>query len=602
MESVDVQSAACDAAPAADSYTCWQHPFNSSQIRMHPVALRRLSDDALERVKAKAAAEIGGILWGRILGGSVVIEDAQFISSNGPLFNTTPLDARNLIEGIKCNRTDGLQLVGYFRSHIRDGLCLSAQDQAFINRYLHNPQHLFLLIRPFEMGICVGAFFFWRDGELQTDASDLEIPFLALEHQPVAQDEAIATHVEEPRFAAAQTALPDGVTPTTHANPAAHLSPESRMPETLVQSARVSTKRSWFALIGIACIIGIIAAGLAAIYVAFPLLRERALESVRPVATSPEIGLKVARAPDGQLDLTWNRTALERVHAERALLTITDGSISKQLAVDAAQLHSGMLTYFPSGSDVQFRLEITLNPGHSVAESVRVILPTGAVAEALATAVAPAISKHVSGVEKSVPAALGVHSTPPPVTSPSPFKAPAYIPPRAALSPPNSRQTRAPDLKLDLAAMTYTGLPSSLSALPGPPAHMPAPPPLALARNGQSAKLPVPKLAPPVTQPARTLNAYVPPHPIRQVMPDVKMAGPGLAAQAGKVEVQVTIDENGHVTDARPVLSAPRTTGLIVNAAITAARQWIFKPATLHGKPVAAEHRIVFDFQNQGNR
>lgn len=83
-------------------------------------------------------------------------------------------------------------------------------------------------------------------------------------------------------------------------------------------------------------------------------------------------------------------------------------------------------------------------------------------------------------------------------------------------------------------------------------------------------------------------------------MPDVKMAGLGLAAQAGKVEIQVTIDEAGHVKDARPASNAGKISGLVLNAAIAAARQWIFQPATLHGKAVVAEHRIVFDFRQEG--
>lgn len=372
------------------------------------------------------------------------------------------------------------------------------------------------------------------------------------------------------------------------------------MPEAPVQSARVSTKRSWFAVIGMACIIGVVAAGLAAIYVAFPLLRDRVLASIRPVATSPAIGLKVARAPDGQLDLTWNRTALERVRAERALLTITDGPISKQLAMDGPQLHSGMLTYFPTGSDVQFRFEIALNPGHSIAESVRVILPQGSVAEAPVIPVAPAISKHVPSSEKPPAAALNARSTAVAAVALLPFKAPAYVPPHAVLSSQNSHQARAPDLKLDLAVTTYAALPSSLSALPPPPAHIPAPPATASARNAPPVKPPV-KLASTSTATAHTVVAYIPPRPLRQVMPDVKMAGPGLAARAGRVEVQVSIDEEGHVKDVRPVLNA-KTTGLVLNAAIAAARQWVFQPATLHGKPVAAEHRIVFDFQSQESR
>ena len=83
-------------------------------------------------------------------------------------------------------------------------------------------------------------------------------------------------------------------------------------------------------------------------------------------------------------------------------------------------------------------------------------------------------------------------------------------------------------------------------------------------------------------------------------MPDVKVAGYPLASQSGKVEVQVTIDEAGHVKDARPLHSGvSKTNGLLANAAVAAARQWIFQPAILHGKAVAAEHRIVFDFRHE---
>lgn len=82
-------------------------------------------------------------------------------------------------------------------------------------------------------------------------------------------------------------------------------------------------------------------------------------------------------------------------------------------------------------------------------------------------------------------------------------------------------------------------------------------------------------------------------------MPDVKSFNYALPVQTGKVEVQVNIDESGHVRNVRPVYDAGKANSLLTNAAMTAARQWIFQPATLHGKAVPAEHRIVFDFQNQ---
>jgi TonB family protein len=82
-------------------------------------------------------------------------------------------------------------------------------------------------------------------------------------------------------------------------------------------------------------------------------------------------------------------------------------------------------------------------------------------------------------------------------------------------------------------------------------------------------------------------------------MPDVKLAGRTLASQAGQITVQVTIDESGRVRDARLVETAGKASGLVASAAVTAARQWAFQPATLHGRAVAAEHRIVFDFRSQ---
>lgn len=82
-------------------------------------------------------------------------------------------------------------------------------------------------------------------------------------------------------------------------------------------------------------------------------------------------------------------------------------------------------------------------------------------------------------------------------------------------------------------------------------------------------------------------------------MPDSKLVRYALASQTGSVEVQVTINESGHVTDARPVHNGTKSSGLLANAAVTAARQWTFRPATLHGRPVAAEHLIIFNFESQ---
>ncbi len=605
MQSDDIQSAVCDVSLWSADFTCWQHPFREAQIRMHPVPLRRLSAESLQHVKVKPASEIGGILWGRILNDTVFIEDAQLVPSSGSLYNASPPDIRNLEQALQRKPGDDLKPVGYFRSHIRDGLCLSPQDQELIKKHLRNPEYVFLLVRPFEMGICVGAFFFWQHGQLQTDASDLEVPFLALEH-PIVEKEVRANHAKTTKLADTSEQYQPQVAPPSDLNPAVHLVSEhkiSELPQSRALLSRNKKKRSWLPLIAFAWLIAIAAAAGTTTYFAFPILKMRLLDRIAPVPVYPEVGLKVARTSDGQLDLTWNRNTLERIGAQQAQLTITDGSMSKQLTIDSAQLHSGALTYFPSGSDIQFRLEITLNAGHSIAESVRVILPHADLAMAPTVHAAPVVlPKQMIMSEKTPGTHSNLDSAHPLITARTPFQAPAYIPPREVLQLPNGRQQpRAPDLHVDLSAATYAVLPSSLSNLPAPPPRLATQvPSTAGARNIIPEKSPVVKPAPIRASFTRTVTAYVPPRPLRQVMPEIKMAGAGLAAQAGKVEIQVTIDAAGHVKDARPGSHAGKISGLVLNAAIAAARQWIFQPATLHGKAVVAEHQIVFDFRQEG--
>lgn len=64
------------------------------------------------------------------------------------------------------------------------------------------------------------------------------------------------------------------------------------------------------------------------------------------------------------------------------------------------------------------------------------------------------------------------------------------------------------------------------------------------------------------------------------------------AAAAGAVQVQVTIGEKGEVAEASIVNGHP----LLREAALTAARQWQFKPIMLSGQPVKAQGVLTFNF------
>jgi len=62
---------------------------------------------------------------------------------------------------------------------------------------------------------------------------------------------------------------------------------------------------------------------------------------------------------------------------------------------------------------------------------------------------------------------------------------------------------------------------------------------------------------------------------------------------SGKVEVQITISKGGLVTAARAISGHP----LLHDSAAAAARQWVFKPATLNGNPIETMIVLTFDFK-----
>src|SRR5205085_1110786 len=71
-----------------------------------------------------------------------------------------------------------LPVVGYYRSHNRDGLFLSAGDVRLIERHFRPPESVFLLVKPLPNGACTAGFFFWKDGCLRSEFTDSEAPLI----------------------------------------------------------------------------------------------------------------------------------------------------------------------------------------------------------------------------------------------------------------------------------------------------------------------------------------------------------------------------------------------------------------------------------------
>jgi TonB family protein len=91
--------------------------------------------------------------------------------------------------------------------------------------------------------------------------------------------------------------------------------------------------------------------------------------------------------------------------------------------------------------------------------------------------------------------------------------------------------------------------------------------------------------------PVRVAGAIEPPRVVRQVRPTYSPEAMQAKAQ-GDVTLDVVIAKDGSVRDARVVKSIP----VLDQSAIDAARQWMFEPVRVRGRPVDALVTLEFRF------
>src|SRR5262245_6165490 len=121
---------------------------------------------------------------------------------------------------------------------------------------------------------------------------------------------------------------------------------------------------------------------------------------------------------------------------------------------------------------------------------------------------------------------------------------------------------------LSLPALSFNSAPNTVIEDETPP---PAPTTSKQSRNGSAVMVEgivITRVKPVYPMSARTMNAY------------------------GKVDVRVVISETGRVVEATPISGHPA----LRNAAVDAARQWVYKPATRNGVPVKMESVLTFTF------
>lgn len=172
---------------------------------------------------------------------------------------------------------------------------------------------------------------------------------------------------------------------------------------------------------------------------------------------------------------------------------------------------------------------------------------------------------------------------PPAAKSPGPASAkPAPSPGAAPVEPPSTIQPERPNDEGDIGVPggVEGGIPGGVlgGVVGGLPGDIPPPPP--------------PPAPPPPRAPVRVGGQIQAPALVSKVDP----VYPEVAVSArirGVVILEANVDRDGHVVDVKVLRTASR---LLDNAAITAVRQWQYKPLVLNGSPEPFVLTVVLTF------
>ncbi len=334
-------------------------------------------------------------------------------------------------------------------------------------------------------------------------------------------------------------------------------------------------------------------------------------------AVLPSTGLHLRISGSGErVQLSWNRNTPAAKNGRDGILEIRDGSNRREIRLTAAEIANGSILYLPKTDDVVFRLEIHGAAGQKVSESLslpstlkstKVVVSQSPKQRTQMRNALPAISSSKSAANR--PKVTGKKSADP-----------------AGITPTTPRIQRGPtsDLKSKNQNAIENGrVPASQSArstihpaprngtaqaheeeLPQPGGRTKPPKQDLPGQDGSDRAVASQSLGPDRSKPAQTnpavttpLRAYRPPRPIKQVLPNVSALPAGMPDAAGEVRVVVRVNELGEVADARIVETNDNVGPDLRTAALTAARQWVFAPASLNGKDVASDHTILFHFR-----
>jgi protein TonB len=579
----------------------WEVEDKPVSILFNLDVLDRIRDEVIRGFAAlpRRGLEVGGILLGRCEHLSekhyvVTIEAFHSIESEhslGPQYSLTEHERQELEHQLTISRlaeTDTLRVIGFYRSQTRAGLQLEPEDLELFDSYFSDPSSVFLIVKPSISKGAIAGFFFWENGVVQRECY-AEFPF----------------HRREMQAAGFQILQNPFGSPATNVVPAEVIHGQDsdeplgtirRLPGmAAVLSSRPSAYARW-----------VWAPLLLALIMLAALLANRKSPSNR-TETAAQFGypadlhLSAERLGNG-LRLSWDRKNPLVEKAQNGVLWIRDGGADKRLELDNGQLTNGSVMYWPTSSDVSFRMDVATG-AKKVSESLRAYSgePTPK-AEVIAEAPRkePATARPITQPQpertqtrsrrrEDKPQMASTREQPRTNSAldqkPSPFvvAVPANDSPAiASLEPPRiehaSGSLTSPPIQerigVQIATVAVEPVPES-----------------AFRRVVQT----VPGLRRLQRHRYKAGDHFTPAKPVRQMAPRIPHAIARDLKQETPVDLRVNVEHDGSISHTE--LASDTRDKRLIGLSMEALKYWRFEPARIGNKPVPSKVLLHFRFR-----
>ena len=317
--------------------------------------VRAVATDGLQRLRG--GLEVGGVLFGVRRESGIRILTWRPISCEHALGPTLQLSTRDrealrqlLADAASDSDLTGLQPAGWFVSHTRSEVSLSASDLKVFDEFFSEPWHVTLVLHPTQAGPA-RAGFFARDSEggLKSDSSYQEFVIKPMHRAAALRDVAAATPEKR--------AAPGPVARAAAQGPAAVV-PRAVEPPRFRTLDRRTAHRRWLWMLPV--ILGLIVAGL--------FVRQRFL-------VGEQVFTFQVYDSAGTLEMVWDVNATPVRNSHLGVIDIQDGNESTRISLSDDELHQGRRNYARRSGDVELRMAVYPVGSTAVQQFVRFIDP-----------------------------------------------------------------------------------------------------------------------------------------------------------------------------------------------------------------------------------